>query len=132
MYGWAGQRLKVYLGEGRIVKEELPEELRLNYLGGRGLNAKTLFDAVKPRVDPLGPDNVFMVSTGPLAGTLAPCSARWTVTAKSPLTFIFGDGNGGAAAGSGNENIARKHSCRGHVVGPGRGQLYPLETRSVG
>ena len=69
MYGWAGQRLKVYLTEGKIVKEPLSEELRLNYLGGRGLNSKTLFDEVKPGIDPLGPDNVFMVGVGPLNGT---------------------------------------------------------------
>ena len=95
MNGWAGQRLKVYLTEGKIVKEELPEELRLEYLGGRGFNSKTLFDEVRPGTDPLGPENVFIVGIGPLAGTLAPCAARWTVTAKAPLTNIFGDGNGG-------------------------------------
>ncbi|MDP2729189.1 MAG: aldehyde ferredoxin oxidoreductase family protein [Dehalococcoidales bacterium] len=95
MYGWAGQRLKVYLTEGKIVKEPLSEELRLNYLGGRGLNSKTLFDELKPGVDPLSPDNVFMVGIGPLNGTATPTCGRWTVTAKSPLTGILGDGNGG-------------------------------------
>ena len=95
MYGWAGERLKVYLTEGKIVKEEAPEWLRKEYIGGRGFNSRTLFDEVKPGTDPLGPENLFMVGIGPLAGTLAPCGARWTVTAKAPLTGIFGDGNGG-------------------------------------
>ncbi len=95
MYGWAGQRLKVYLTEGKIVKEELPEQLRLEYLGGRGFNSKTLFDEVGPGIDPLGPENVFIVGIGPLAGTLAPGASRWTVTAKSPQTGIFCEGNGG-------------------------------------
>ena len=95
MYGWAGQRLKVYLTEGKIVKEPLSEELRLNYLGMRGVNSKTLFDEVKPGIDPLGPENIFMVGVGPLSGTATPMSGRWTVTAKSPLSGTLGDGSGG-------------------------------------
>ena len=95
MYGWAGQRLKVYLTDGKIVKEPLPEELRLEYLGGRGFNSKTLFDELRPGIDPLSPENVLIVGVGPLAGTLAPGMARGTVTAKSPLSGIFGDGNAG-------------------------------------
>lgn len=95
MYGWAGQRLKVYLTEGKIVKEETPEWLRREYIGGRGFNSRTLLDEVKPGIDPLSPENIFIVGIGPLAGTLAPCGTRWTVTAKAPLTGIFGDGSGG-------------------------------------
>lgn len=78
MYGWTGKRLKVYLSEGRIVKEEIPEELRLDFLGGRGLNSMTLFDELKPGIDPLGPDNILIVGIGPINGTAAPCSGRWT------------------------------------------------------
>jgi len=96
MHGWAGQRLKVYLTQGRIVREDTPEWLRIDYIGGRGFNSRTLFDEVRPNIDPLGPENVLIIGIGPLAGTLAPCGgARWTVTAKAPLTGIFGDGNGG-------------------------------------
>ena len=95
MYGWAGQRLKVYLTEGKIVKEPLPDDLRLNYIGGRGFNSKTLFDELKPGIDPLGPENIFMVGIGPLNGTVMPASARWTVTSKSTVGGGLGDGNGG-------------------------------------
>lgn len=95
MYGWAGKRLKVYLTEGRIVEEETPEWLRKEYIGGRGFNSRTLFDEVTPGIDPLGPENLFILGVGPLGGTLAPCGARWTVTAKAPLTGIFGEGSGG-------------------------------------
>ncbi|MFC2072873.1 aldehyde ferredoxin oxidoreductase family protein [Chloroflexota bacterium] len=97
MYGWTGQRLKVYLTEGKIVKEPLSEELRLNYLGGRGINSKTLFDELKPGIDPLSPDNIIMVGVGPFNGTAVPASARWTVTAKSTVAVPggLGDGCGG-------------------------------------
>src|SRR3972149_8560639 len=100
MYGWAGQRLRVYLTEGKIVKEPLSEDLRLNYLGGRGFNSKTLFDELKPGIDPLGPENMFMVGVGPLNGTSMPASARWTVSAKSTVSPGLGDGNGGGDFGT--------------------------------
>ncbi|MBI2831910.1 MAG: aldehyde ferredoxin oxidoreductase family protein [Chloroflexi bacterium] len=96
MHGWAGKRLKVYLTEGKLVEEELTEEFRQEYLGGRGFNVRTVFDEIAPGIDPLSPENVLTVSTGPLAGTAAPGMTRWTVTAKSPLTGIIGDGNGGS------------------------------------
>lgn len=98
MYGWAGQRLKVYLTEGEIVKEPLSEDLRLNYLGGRGFNSKLLFDELTPGIDPLGPENISMLAVGPLNGTAAPASSRWTISAKSPMTGGLGDGNGGGDA----------------------------------
>jgi len=95
MYGWAGQRLKVYLTEGKIVKEETPERLRKEYLGGRGMNSRVEFDEIRPGIDPLGPENVFIVGAPLLVGTIAPFGAKWTVTAKSPLTGIHMDGSGG-------------------------------------
>src|SRR3990170_1323358 len=98
MNGWAGQRLKVYLTEGKIVKEPLSEDLRLNYLGGRGLNSKLLFDEIPPGIDALSPENISMIGIGPLNGTAAPASSRWTVSAKSPMTGGLGDGNGGGDA----------------------------------
>lgn len=100
MFGWTGQRLKVYLNDGRITREEIPEHLRIDFLGGRGLNAKTLFDELKPGVDPLGPENIFIVGVGPIVGTLVPGSCRYTVTAKSPQTFAHGDANGGGDFGA--------------------------------
>jgi len=98
MHGWAGQRLKVYLTEGKIVKEPLSEDLRLNYLGGRGLNSKLLFDEIPPGIDAFSPENISMIGIGPLNGTAAPASSRWTVSAKSPATGGLGDGSGGGDA----------------------------------
>ena len=50
MYGWSGQRLKIYLTEGKVVKEAVPDGFRLDYLGGRGYNSRTLLDEVRPGV----------------------------------------------------------------------------------
>jgi aldehyde:ferredoxin oxidoreductase len=69
--------------------------MRRMFLGGRGLDAYLLYNHVKPGADPLGPDNVLVVSAGLLAGTLASATSRTHVCAKSPLTGFFGSCNMG-------------------------------------
>ena len=48
-----------------------------------------------PTIDALDPKNPLIFGCGPLVGTEFPCASRFTVTAKSPLTGIFGDTNAG-------------------------------------
>jgi aldehyde:ferredoxin oxidoreductase len=76
------------------VAETSTEALR-QFLGGRGLGAKLLFDLVGPDVEPLSPDNYLIFTAGPLAGTPWPTSARLHVTYKSPLTGAYGYANSG-------------------------------------
>ena len=38
MYGWAGTLLRVNLSDGKIQRQEYPEALRHQFLGGRGVN----------------------------------------------------------------------------------------------
>ncbi len=92
---WAGSVLEIDLSSNKIAKKNLPENVAGAFLGGRGFNSRKLFELVKPGTDALSPANVLMFSPGCLAGTLAPASDRFTVTAKSPLTDIFGDSNCG-------------------------------------
>ena len=94
-YGWIGTILKVDLTKGKLVKQSLDRSLAKNFIGGRGINSKILFDETEPEIDPLSPDNALISGTGPLDGTLSPSSGRYTVTAKSPLTGILGDANAG-------------------------------------
>jgi aldehyde:ferredoxin oxidoreductase len=100
--GYMGQILRVNLTTGEIFKEPLPRELMEDYIGGRGFGIKLLSDLLPDpaNVDPLGPENVLIFSTGPLNGTMSPSSGRYTVTTKSPLTGIFGDANSGGAFGA--------------------------------
>ncbi len=93
--GWAGTILNIDLTAGKIEKEPLSLPFAQKYLGASGFNSAKLFELVKPEVDALSPANVLMFGAGPLSGTLAPGSARLTITAKSPLTDIFGDSNMG-------------------------------------
>jgi aldehyde:ferredoxin oxidoreductase len=70
-------------------------EMRKLYLGGRGLDAYLLYNHCPKGADPLGPENVLLVSAGLLVGTPASASARTHVMAKSPLTGAVGSSNMG-------------------------------------
>ena len=75
-FGWIGKILRVELSKEKIESEDLKEEDMLNFLGGRGLSAKILFDELKPNTDPLGPDNLLIFNTGPLIGSRSPSIVR--------------------------------------------------------
>ncbi len=96
--GWAGKILRVDLTKNKVSDQELDKDLAFNYVGGRGFAAKILWDELKPGTDPLSPDNLLIVATGPLSGTPVPSSGKIVVAAKSPLTGGYGDGNLGAEA----------------------------------
>ncbi len=97
MKGYAGKILRVNLSDGRISKEEISEEMRREFLGGRGFAAKILWDEVSG-VDPLSERNKIVFSTGPLTGLPLPSSGKMVIASKSPLTGGYGDGNIGSMA----------------------------------
>ncbi len=98
MFGWNGKYLLVNLTTKKITEVSLDKEILLNYLGGRGLAVRLLWDLVKPGTDPLSPDNVLIFAVGPLTGYPLPSSGKMVIAAKSPLTHGYGDGNIGTRA----------------------------------
>jgi len=95
MYGFTGKRLVVDLSTGKIKTEKIDNILLQKAIGGRGLNSVTLHDELSTDIDPLSPHNILLFGTGPLTGTGLAASARFTVSGKSPVTGILGDGNAG-------------------------------------
>ncbi|MGQ9859371.1 MAG: aldehyde ferredoxin oxidoreductase family protein [Thermodesulfobacteriota bacterium] len=89
----------VDLSRGTVDILPIPMELRQRFLGGRGIDMYLLYNLVGPGVDPLGPENVFLVSAGLLTGTPAPAAARTHVGGKSPLTGLIGSSNMGGFFG---------------------------------
>lgn len=83
------------LSTGEITTAAIPIELRKKFIGGRGLDAYLLYNHTKKGCDPLGPDNVLLISGGLLTATLASATARTHVMAKSPLTGLLGSTNMG-------------------------------------
>ncbi|MBW1801478.1 MAG: hypothetical protein JRJ85_12215 [Deltaproteobacteria bacterium] len=98
--GYAGTILRIDLTSKDVVRQKLDEEIISQFIGGRGFNAKYLYDEVHPDTDPLGPQNKIMFGIGPCAGTTVPGAQCYNVTAKSPLTGFIGDSNSGGDFGA--------------------------------
>lgn len=91
MNGYGGNILRVNLSTGEFTRQPLGEEMAREWVGQRGFIAKILWDEIKPGIDPLGPENKLVMSTGPLAGTLVPAGGKVSFGAKSPATGIYGE-----------------------------------------
>ena len=83
--GYTQVRLDVDLTTGKIEKSNLSREFCRDWIGGYGFAAKVLWDELKPGVDPLNPENVFIYAQGPFPTTILPTSSKFGVFAKSPL-----------------------------------------------
>jgi aldehyde:ferredoxin oxidoreductase len=97
--GYVGKWLWVDLTRGKLESRDYDPALAEQYLGGNGFGARLLWQNVGTDVDPLGPENWLIFSTGPLCGTVVPNPGRMEVVAKSPLTGIYGDANSGGFLG---------------------------------
>ncbi|EGB15598.1 Aldehyde ferredoxin oxidoreductase [Pseudodesulfovibrio mercurii] len=84
--GYTGRILRINLTEQTSTVEPLPQDLAREYIGGAGFTTKIVYDSVKAGTDPLGPDNVLVLASGPFSGTKVPCASRMAVGALSPLT----------------------------------------------
>jgi aldehyde:ferredoxin oxidoreductase len=98
--GYMGKLLNVDLNEGKIETETLSEELCRNYVGGYGIGARLLYERIPAGADPLGPDNILGLLTGPLTGTPAIIGSRFVAVGKSPkCDGGWGDANCGGFFG---------------------------------
>lgn len=94
-YGWTGKILRVDLTKSKITVEDLDRQIAEDFIGGRGLGVKYLYDEIDPAVDALSPGNKIIFVTGPLTGTGAPASNKYMVVTKSPLTGAVAESNAG-------------------------------------
>ncbi len=101
---WTKNVLRVNLTAGSCETEPLNMEWAYQYLGQRGLATKYLVEETDPKVDPLSPDNKMIFATGPLTGTAAPTSGRWSVVCKGPLTGAIAASNSGGFFGAEMKN----------------------------
>jgi len=83
--GYAGKFLEVDLSSGNIKDVTFSEEILKNFVGGRGLVAKILWERFGENwesIDPLGPENLFLALTGPMTAIYP--GARICISGKSP------------------------------------------------
>lgn len=97
--GYRNRVAWVDLTTGNVEYKPIDEEDARKYIGSRGLGAKYVFDN-GPDVDPLGPDNILCLMTGPLTGTDASLSGRIAACTKSPLTGTILDSHQGGWSGA--------------------------------
>ena len=85
--GYAGKYLEVDLTRERTKDIAIEGKTLEAFFGGRGLAAKILWDRIGERwskVDPLGPENVFLALTGPMTGIYP--GGRICCSGKSPMS----------------------------------------------
>ena len=90
-----GRLLRVILTTRATQIESIPENVTRDFLDGRGLGIRYLYDELVPGTDPLGADNKLVFSTGVLGASSAQGFSRWIVTTLSPLTNAVGRAVGG-------------------------------------
>ncbi len=95
MNGWMGRILRVDLTRGEMREVPLDRDVAKDYIGGRGLGIYFLNRELNPDCEPLAPDNLLVMATGPLTGTGAPTGARYMIMTKSPLTGAITCSNAG-------------------------------------
>jgi aldehyde:ferredoxin oxidoreductase len=96
MYGWTGRTVILDLGNNSVTETKTKKAYAEQFIGGRGLGCRLMQDFADPELDPLSPENLLILTTGPLTGTSVPMSGHFSITSKSPLTStIFSTNTGG-------------------------------------
>ena len=97
---WHRQILRVNLTEGSCKIEPLNMQWANDYLGQRGLGSKYLLEEMDPAADALSAENKLIFATGPVTGTLASTSGRYSVITKGALTDAIACSNSGGKFGA--------------------------------
>ncbi|TFH07283.1 MAG: hypothetical protein E4H14_08860 [Candidatus Thorarchaeota archaeon] len=97
--GWNGKILWFDLTNKTSRIEEIPSQIYKDFIGGKGLGAYLLYKSLRPKIAPLGPENILFFMTGPMQGLPAPNVGRWAIVTKSPLTGGFLDTHCGGPLG---------------------------------
>jgi aldehyde:ferredoxin oxidoreductase len=80
--------LRINLSSRKIYNEEIEQEVLKSFLGGTGLGGKLLYDRLREHIDPLSPENLLILTIGPLTGSGVPGSGTYAVISKSTLTSL--------------------------------------------
>ena len=89
MLGIWNQFLSIDLSTNTTDLWQPPPEYYSRYVGGKAMAGRLLNDLRLFEVDPLSPENVFLLLVGPANGTLFPGAAKAIIATRSPLTRIY-------------------------------------------
>lgn len=85
----------VDLSNKNAIQEEISLETRRDFIGGPGINTKILYESEAMYHDALSENNVLIFGVGTSVGTGMIAGNRCTITARSPITDMYGDSNVG-------------------------------------
>lgn len=97
--GYMGKVIQLDLSRKKVSEYPWTDRDRELYLGGKAMASKIMYDNFNGTEDPLGPENIIVISTGPLTGTGAPSSSRFNISTLSPQTGITTSSNCGGNFG---------------------------------
>jgi len=115
--GYADKIIKINLTDKTVTDYPFSDRTKELFLGGKILAAKILLDNIKAPLDPFSPDNIVVISTGPLTNLGVPSSSRYNISTISPLTGICVSSNCG-----GNFGMAMKRAGYDAVIITGRSE----------
>ena len=118
--GYMGRVIQLDLSTKQATDYPWTDKDRELYIGGKIMAAKILSDIFTGKENPLGDENVIVISTGPLTGTGAPSSSRFNISTLSPLTGILASSNCGGTFGyylkkAGYDALILKGKCDKHT-----------------
>lgn len=121
-------KLTVDMTTSTIQRDPLDKEW--SELGGRALNAQVAMAKIPPTCDPLGKDNVLIISGGVFAGTNFTTAHRLSIGGKSPLTGGIKEANVGGVFGT----LLAEHGIRLITIEglPKEDELYLLYIKADG
>ena len=116
--GYMGKVMLVDLTNETVTEYPWSDRQRELYLGGKIMAARILCDHLTGAETAFSEENWVVISTGPLTGTGAPSSARFNISALSPLTGILASSNCGGSFGfhlkkAGFDALILKGKCSG-------------------
>lgn len=88
---YGGKELRINLTTSEIKVFNIDDYYLKNFIGGKGLGAKFLYESLNPKIDPLSDENMLIFAVGPINGLPFSSSSRVGVFFKSPLTGLFGE-----------------------------------------
>jgi len=96
MFSVHGAVLDIDLDQRTVKRVELDEDDVRKFAGGSGLACAMLMREQNPAdIDPMGSENTMVFLVGTLVGSGVPAAPKLLVSARSPLTGIWGETAGG-------------------------------------
>jgi aldehyde:ferredoxin oxidoreductase len=93
--GYIGKILRIDLNALSFKIEEKDDYFYRTFMGGSAMASYFLLTELEQGIDPLGPENVLVLTTSILTGAPIPGANRFTLAAKSPLSDGFGEAEAG-------------------------------------